>query len=140
MSRKKQSSPYHNDKFFLAYPAHRIFGIIEDEASVEKVKEALYGLGYSEQAVVADTGADAVKRVDAEGAHSGVRGRLTRAMQHLGGEAEIFKRYSLAMQHGKYVISAPIDTDEDRDAVADLFRMHGASQINFFGKGSVESL
>ncbi len=140
MSLKTKSSPYHNEKAFLAYPINRLFGVVNKQEQADKILEGLYALGYSEKAVNVATGQEAADRVDLDGSHSGLRGRVVRAMQHLGGEYAITKSYEAATLAGQYVVAAPIDNDEDKAAVVALFKENGAENMAFFKKNVVEDL
>jgi hypothetical protein len=140
MSIKTERSPFFDEDTFLAYPTHHVFGVVDSRPQVDAILEGLYALGYAEHAVNAATGKDAVEGVDLEGERSGLRGRIVRAVQHLGGEYEAMQNYVAALEAGRYVVTAPADDDEDREAVVALFAEHGAEQLAHFKPAVVEYL
>ena len=140
MNIKTESSPFLDEDTFLAYPMHRLFCIVDSRDQVDAILEGLYAMGYAEQAVNAATGKEAVERVDMDGDNSGIRGRIVRAIQHLGGEYEAMQTYMTAMEAGRWVVTAPVDNDEDRDAVVALYKEHGAEKLAHFKKAVVEYL
>ena len=140
MTIKTERSPFFDDDQFLAYPMNRLFGIVETRAQVDAILEGLYAMGYSEQAVNAATGDEAVERVDMDGERSGLRGRIVRAIQHLGGEYEAMQNYMAAMSAGRWVVTVPVDDDEERAEIIALFEQHGAERLAHFKKALVEYL
>ncbi len=140
MSIKTERSPFHDEDTFLAYPLNHLFCVVDTQAQVDEILEGLYDLGYAEQAVNVATGQEAVERVDIDGQHSGIRGRIVRAVQHLGGEYEAMETYVSAMSAGRFVVTAPVDNDEDRDAVVALYKEHGAEKLAHFKPAVVEFL
>lgn len=140
MSIKTERSKFFDDDAFSAYPTNHLFCVVDTKAQVDAILEGLYALGYAEQAVNVATGEEAVERVDIEGERSGLRGRLVRAIQRLGGEFEAMRNYMAAMKAGRYVVTAPADDDEDRDAVVALFQEHDAEQVAHFKPAVVEYL
>lgn len=140
MSIKTERSPFFDEDSFSAYPTHVIFGVVDSRAQADAILEGLYALGYAEQAVNAVAGHEAVESVDLEGERAGLRGRLVRALQRLGGEYRAMEHYVADLEAGRHVVTAPADNDEDRDAVVALFKEHGAERIAHFKPTVVEFL
>ena len=140
MSIKTERSPFFDEDTFSAYPTNLVFGVVDSRAQADAILEGLYALGYTEQAVNALAGPEAAEGLDLDGDRAGLRGRFVRAIQRLGGEYRALEHYVADLESGKHVVTAPADTDEDRDAVVALFKEHGAHRMAHFKPTVVEFL
>ncbi len=139
-SSKEQRSPMHDSVEPRVYPMNYIIGIINTKEDVDNAVKSLHEAGFAEDAIDLFTGEEFVKQIDPSGEYHGLKWRIIRALQHLGGEGEIYDRFKEAMLAGYYTISVPGKELETREQAKKILKEHNAYDLHFFGKGAIEDL
>ena len=140
MSVKTETSPFYDDEGLTVYPTNQLLCIFDKAAQVDEVLEALYTMGYTKNAIALITGEAGVEKIDVEANNFGLGGHIIRALQHMGGEHQAYQNYEAAMLRGDYVLAIPIEIEEERDRIVELYKAHQGHYINYFDNFSVNTL
>lgn len=125
---------------FVAYPTHRMLGIVDTDAAADAVIAGLARLGLAHDLWVL-TGSAAQEALDADGRSHGWMAWLTRSLQKIGYEHDQFKQYEEAAAAGAWVISPQLDADAThKDEVALLFVRYGGKQVRYLGRMGIEDI
>lgn len=126
---------------FVAAPLHRVVGVIDDTADLPAAVGGLEAAGFVADAIHVFVGEEGERRLDLEGTHHGLRGRVTRLLQKLGSESDVFIELEEALTAGHAVIGVLTDgSHEERSRAEAVLKAHGAHSLHYFGRLDVEDL
>ena len=123
-----------------AYPKGCMTAILHSLRDAEKAADALVTVGYGRTNVVAASGARLLENEAHIASESSLMDRVLRRFPSR--EGEITSQYTELARGGSAIVilTMPESTVEDRQVAAGVLRTFGASNLNYFGDYSIESL
>jgi hypothetical protein len=125
------------ERAFLGTPDNYMLGVFDDGDEAERAHEALVEAGFGGDDVMLCIAAESI---DSTGEVHGPLARLKRAIDHLLTNKSHLAEYDEAAREGACVIGVHAEDEQARDQAQQIFREHGARNVNFFGKWVVETL
>jgi len=122
------------------YPEDHVVGVIDRSENVRAAVEALDAAGYNSDDVTVLCGQSGLERLDADGSHHGLLGRVVRLVQTYGTEGEALRLLEDELQRGHFVIGVRVPDDAGKQQVADLLAEHGGSYLHHYDRWHLEQL
>lgn len=123
---------------FLTYPVNKVVALMDNPDDVAVAIEDLIQAGFEREQIFVLCSPRGAERLDVSGGHHGLRGRLYRFREHLGGEREEIERAAKHMEGGGLSIFVPAD-EERKSIAAGVLASHGHDMIHY-GKSHWEQL
>jgi hypothetical protein len=127
---------------FKNYPTHNIVSVVDDLQTAVKIRSQLIDQGLRKTAVFIHSGERGMRIFDPDGTRHGQRARLFRRVQQALTEEE--KRFQdeilAALQDGRFVVSAAVDGEQQRQVASATIREHSPRRIYWFGRWTTEEL
>lgn len=122
-------------------PKEMVTGVIDDPDRVGAVLDALTAAGFDEEeAVRAAGGEEALSRVDPDGSRHGVRGRVTRSLEHFGAEGGEHLAAAAEIEAGHILLTVRVSDESQRDLAVETLRAQGAHRLRYWGRWGIEDL
>ncbi len=124
------------DSFLLGGPKDAVAAVLETEAAIKTVLEALQeaGLTIMSEEVLILQGEAGAELVDVRGEHHGFIAKLVRSVQQAANQLDTTEKVVKELLAGRYAIIIPGATREERLQIRDILEMHNAAYITLFGK------
>ena len=119
---------------------NRVIAVIDDAQATQAAVETLERAGIADRKVAAFEGEEGVRRVDAEGVHSGGVTHVVRGLQQWTVEGQHLRRYQAEIASGHHVVDVCVHGRRQRDPVVQVLRRHGAHFINAYGQWTLENV
>ena len=132
----------HDDAHFSVYPTNRVVGFFDARVNADKAVSALKATGFDDDDIDESFGEDGLHFLDPDGEHHGVWGKLVRTWQNFanGSEKKLFDLIRIELGKGHVLVSAPVETEEERYAVGQILKDNSAHDIRYYGRLVVEDL
>ena len=122
------------------FPYNSVVGVVDDEARLEAVVQALLTSGFTEAAVHVLAGEAGVRQIDAKGQRQGLLGRLFRLVDGMGEEREHTARDVAALEAGHFIVTADAPDDAAKARARDALVAHGAHFVRYYSRWTSEDL
>jgi len=122
---------------FLVYPNHNVIALLPTADAAAAAIADLSAAGYDEAFVL--VGPEGAEQLDLDGHHHGLRGRVYRALGHIGDEHEELVRAAEHLRSGGVALRVHSTEHRARDT-ARILQDHGAVHAAYFGTFTFESL
>jgi hypothetical protein len=135
------TNPDVHDHGFVPAPVNRVVGVIDDPEVVPGILASLHKAGFADDKIHVFVGEEGERNLDLAGTHHGWRARITRGLQQLGFESDVFHEADAELKAGHALIGVLTDgSAEQRSQVARVLRAHHVHSLHFFGSLEVEDL
>ncbi|MEO8541551.1 MAG: hypothetical protein ABI577_17550 [bacterium] len=125
---------------FLAYPVDYLFGVVDDSGEARAVTTELHSGGIADELVSTFAGEAGAIRIDAQGEHHGIFGRLARIAQAMSMDADHAQEYENAARAGKTVFAIHSSDADLRAGARSILKAHGGHFINYYARLHFETL
>lgn len=132
--------PNSTNEDLLVYPTNKVVGIIDNSAKTEAAIDALAKAGFDTDEIEVFCGQKGANIVDSGGEEHGVLAKILRTIQTFGTDYEHAKRHEEELQAGHFMITVPVDEDEDKQEAADILKANGGYFINYYGALTIEEI
>ena len=122
------------------FPYNSVVGIVDDEARLEAVVQALLASGFAEAEVHVLAGEAGVRQIDAKGQRKGALGRLFRMVDGLGEEREHTARDVAALEAGHFIVTADAPDEATKGRAHHALVDHGARFVRYYSRWTTEDL
>jgi hypothetical protein len=119
---------------------NRVLAVIDDAQHADAAVDTLERAGIAEQELATLTGVEGAREIDAAGVHSGPMTHVLRALQSVTVEGHHLRRYEAELASGHHVVDVRAHGREEREAVVQILRSHGAHFINAYGPWTIETV
>ncbi|MDQ4148799.1 MAG: hypothetical protein M3164_02210 [Actinomycetota bacterium] len=119
---------------FITAPVNRVTALMDSPDGVAAAVEELTQAGIDRDEIFVLSGQKGAERIDVSGRHHGLRGRIYRFVEQMGGLSEEVARAADHMAAGGLAISVPAKEEEIANNVADILEGHGGHEIIHHGR------
>lgn len=123
----------------LEEPRNRLVARLPNADAAALALAELTGAGFPRDEVFVISGDEGLRRMDPEGQHHGLKGRLIRAVDYMT-YGEIIAEDAAHLEAGGAIISLPGDDEDERDRAVTVLRAHDASRIRYWGQSTFEDI
>jgi hypothetical protein len=116
-----------------------VVAFLDDPDQLEAAVAELVEQGFERDRIWVLGGTEGVERLDVDGRHHGLRGRVYRLVEWMGDEKGILFRARDHLASGGLLLSVPANEDEKASA-ARVLGAHGAHGMAHFGRDHWEPL
>jgi hypothetical protein len=116
-----------------------VVAFLDDPDQLEAAVAELVEQGFERDRIWVLGGTEGVERLDGDGRHHGLRGRVYRLVEWMGDEKGILFRARDHLASGGLLLSVPANEDEKASA-ARVLGAHGAHGMAHFGRDHWEPL
>lgn len=116
-----------------------VVAFLDGPDQAEAAMEELLELGFDHDRIAVLCGPKGAERLDVDGRHHGLRGRIYRLIEWMSDEKGILFRARDHLEEGGLVISVPAD-DDRKAAAARVLGAHGGHGMAHFGPNHWEPL
>jgi hypothetical protein len=127
----------------VRYPTNHVLAVFDTAEQLAAAAAALTGGGFLASEVDVRCGRAAADRLDESTGRQGLAGLAIRVAERLGVENEEMESkelYEQALRDGRFLLRVATPTEERKDAASRILHEHGAEQVRFFGRFSIEKL
>jgi hypothetical protein len=126
-----------------AYPMNQVVGVLDTEPQLVAAVKALTGGGFLASEINVATGPAAADHLRATTGREGLADLVIRVAEALGAmheEMRVKARYEAALRANHFVIGVLAPTDERKRLAARMLREHGAHDVNYMSRFTIERL
>jgi hypothetical protein len=124
---------------FLTYPTHSVLALLPDIDDAMSATQDLEAAGYSRDERWVLVGPEGAERLDINGRHHGLHGRIYRLVGHLGDDREELVNTAHHLRSGGVALRVHAEEERKADA-ARILRAHGSEHSVYLGRGHFEPL
>ena len=135
-----EPTPNANRHGFVGYPTDHVYGIVDDPVNdVPAIMGELLALDVPTEAIHVYCCQHGVDELAPSGGGYGIRARIQRIVQSIGYEGEHLRRVERELNDGHAVIGVSVD-DDAKGPVAAAMRKHGAHDLHYYRRFTIEDL
>ena len=131
------NEPQINVDHFYHRPTYHVVGLLTEQSEIPALSSELASAGVDVAAVEILCGERGAAILDEHGRYHGLRGRVVRAFQSLGYDAETLQIYDEALRHGDLLLHVP-SRPVDRYWIGALLQRHQVHDVGYFAPGTFE--
>jgi hypothetical protein len=131
------NEPQINVDHFYHRPVYHVVGLLTDKSEIPALSRELASAGVDVAAVEILCGEQGARILDEHGRYHGLRGRVVRAFQSLGYDAETLQIFDEALRDGDLLLHVPA-RPVDRYRIGALLQLHQVHDVGYFGPGTFE--
>lgn len=124
---------------FITYPYDRVRALMDDPDQVAAAIEELVEAGFPREEIYVLCGPRGAARLDVDGRHNGLKGRIYRFVERLGGVRENLELSAAHLAAGGYWVTVPSD-DETMGIAAGILGRYGGHDMVHYGQWHFEPL
>ena len=122
------------------FPYDSVVGVIDDQRSVSGAVEDLANAGIPEDEIFVLAGERGIERIDAEGEHHGLLGRIFRKLDTIGDEHDETQAHVQALREGQFVVGAHVTDDGHKTRAVEVFQRHNGHHVSYYSRWTTERL
>ncbi|MFN2556899.1 MAG: hypothetical protein ABR592_08505 [Nitriliruptorales bacterium] len=123
----------------ITYPYDRVKALLDNPDQVNAAIEELVDAGFDREKIFVLCGPLGADRLDVDGRHHGLRGRIYRFVEQLGDVRENLQQSADHLKAGGFWLTVPAD-EENMSRVAEILSKHGAHDMVHYGQWHHEQL
>jgi hypothetical protein len=123
----------------LQEPRHRLVARLADLDHATSALADLKSAGFRTDEVFVVSGEEGVRRLDPEGLHHGLKGRVVRAVEYLT-YGERLEEEAAHLETGGVIVSLPARDAAERERAEEVLRAHDASRMRYWGHLTFEDI
>lgn len=126
-----------------SYPTDHLLGVLDTREQAASAVDALTSGGFLSSEVHVAAGSAAAAALAERTGRTGLTDLVIRIAERFGlpiDEMRVKDRYEQALRDGRYVLIIAALTEERRERATQILREHGAHDVNFLGRFTIERI
>jgi len=135
----KRRHPMTNEAF-VGYPEDQVLAAFASRADAARAIDEVREAGVPGAALSVYSGEEGEEAIDSDGTGNGLTGVVMRGIQLLMSDRDRLSEYEETVQEGGVVVAVKAEDDDQKHAVAAVFRRNEGHHIRHYGTFAVEEL
>ena len=139
--RSESNAPRGAEETSVHFPKNRIVGLVQSREELESAVDAPTSGGFLRSEIEIVHGAAAAEKLRANTGRRGLADLVMRFSEFIGvpnDEVTIKNQYADGLKRGQILITVLAPSEERRETAGRILRDHGATEVKFFGAGTIE--